>query len=89
MTCDVDHMISSHDLAGLRMYLSVDVDVPVPDEVLRHRGGLVHGGEEPGRGGEGREEGAGLQPHHGSVRWVSERFPSHFQPPDSQLTAPS
>lgn len=50
------------------------MDVPLPDEVLRHRGGLVLGGQQPGHRGEDREEGAGLQPHHGGFRWVNRLF---------------
>lgn len=67
MICEVDHTISSHDLAGLRFSLFVDVDVSLPDEVLRHCGRLIHTGQEPGQSGEDRAEGAGLQPHHGSL----------------------
>lgn len=58
---------SSKDLAGLRFSLFVDVDVPLPDEVLRQRGSLIHSPEESGQSGEDRAEGAGLQPHHGSL----------------------
>lgn len=43
------------------------MDISMPDEVLRHCGSLVHSGKESEHGGEDREEGAGLQPHHGSV----------------------
>lgn len=67
MIYEVDHMVSSNDLAGLRFYLFVDVDISLPDEVLRHCGSLIHTGEEPGHSGEDRAEGAGLQPHHGSL----------------------
>lgn len=42
------------------------MDVSMPDEILRHCGVLFLSGEESGHGGEDREEGAGLQPHHGS-----------------------
>lgn len=42
------------------------MDISLPDEVLRHCGGLLLSSEESGHSGEDREEGAGLQPHHGS-----------------------
>ncbi len=47
----------------------VDMDVSMPDEILRHCGCLFLSGEESGHSGEDREEGAGLKSHHGSFRW--------------------
>lgn len=67
MIREVDHMLSSKDLAGLRFSFFVDVDVSLPHEVLRHRGSLKRRAPEPGHSGEDRAEGAGLQPHHGSI----------------------
>lgn len=66
-----DHMMSGNDLAGLRFSLFVDMDVSLPDEVLRHCGSLVHSAQESGHSREDRAEGAGLQPHHGSLWWVN------------------
>lgn len=51
--------------------LWADVDVSMSDEVLRHRGRLRLCGAQSGHSGQDREEGAGLQPHHGSFRQVN------------------
>lgn len=45
------------------------MDISLPDEILCHCGGLLLSVEESGHSGEDREEGAGLQPHHGSFWW--------------------
>lgn len=48
--------------------LFTDMDISLPDEILCHGGSILLSGEESGHSGENREEGAGLQPHHGSFR---------------------
>lgn len=48
--------------------LLTDMDISLPDEILRHGGSLLLSGEESRHSGKNREEGAGLQPHHGSLR---------------------
>ena len=67
MICEADHRISEMNPSLTDNVFLVDMDVSVPDEILRHCGGLLLSFEDTGPSGEDREEGAGLQPHHGGL----------------------
>lgn len=51
----------------------LDMDVSLPDEILRHCGSLCPGRQQSGRGGEDREESVGLQSSDGSF-WYDNKL---------------
>lgn len=58
--------MSNFDVTGPSMCFFLDVDVSLPDEVLCYSRCRLIGGEKSGHSRKDREEGVGLEPHHGS-----------------------